>query len=214
MPILLMRLEGPLQSWGERARWNQRDSAPMPTKSAIVGLIACAMGLKRGDKRIVQLNDAIRIAVRADRAGLIMTDYQTVKGQIRTAFGGKRGTKGEDSTILSYRQYLQDASFLIAVSGEAATITTIRNALLNPVWSISLGRKCCVPSRPVFLEVTDKYTSLEEAMNGYPLDQRCDARIVYEIDDEAGYPKRDIVTGAPGRLYGQRNVMMKPYSGR
>ncbi|MGC8879968.1 MAG: CRISPR-associated protein Cas5, partial [Anaerolineae bacterium] len=28
---LFLRLEGPLQAWGERARWRVRDTAPEPT---------------------------------------------------------------------------------------------------------------------------------------------------------------------------------------
>jgi CRISPR system Cascade subunit CasD len=42
---LFLRLEGPLQSWGERARWDVRDTAPEPTKSGVIGLLACALGL-------------------------------------------------------------------------------------------------------------------------------------------------------------------------
>jgi CRISPR system Cascade subunit CasD len=168
------------------------------------------MGLPRGDTRIVALNDAIRIAVRTDRSGMLMTDYHTVTGQIRTADGGKRGAKGENSTILSYRQYLQDASFLVAVSADEDTIEAIHEAMLAPVWAVYLGRKSCVPSQPVFLEVLDRYTSLEAAISEYPVNQRSDKSVGYEIDDETGYPRRDIVTGAPGRIFGQRRVRLKP----
>ena len=71
IPILLLRLEGPLQSWGERARWDFRDTAPFPTKSAVVGILACAMGLQRESAEIVDMNDALRMAIRADRAGRV-----------------------------------------------------------------------------------------------------------------------------------------------
>lgn len=50
--ILLLRLEAPLQSYGERAKWDFRDSAYFPTKSGVIGIIACAMGLKRGADEI------------------------------------------------------------------------------------------------------------------------------------------------------------------
>ena len=46
--IILLQLEGALQSWGEHSRFDYRDSAALPTKSAIVGMIGCAMGLRRG----------------------------------------------------------------------------------------------------------------------------------------------------------------------
>ena len=38
--LLVLRLDGPLQSWGENAKWDFRDSSTMPTKSGIVGLLA------------------------------------------------------------------------------------------------------------------------------------------------------------------------------
>ena len=45
--ILLLRLEGPLQSWGGRARWDVRDTGRIPTKSGIVGLLGCALDIGR-----------------------------------------------------------------------------------------------------------------------------------------------------------------------
>ncbi|MGD0905437.1 MAG: CRISPR-associated protein Cas5, partial [Terracidiphilus sp.] len=41
---LFLRLESPLQSWGEDSQWSERRTAPDPTKSGIVGLLACALG--------------------------------------------------------------------------------------------------------------------------------------------------------------------------
>ena len=53
--ILLIRLEGPLQSWGERSKWDYRDTADFPTKSGVIGMIACAMGLERTDAQLGKL---------------------------------------------------------------------------------------------------------------------------------------------------------------
>ncbi|MEV7027174.1 CRISPR-associated protein Cas5, partial [Kitasatospora sp. NPDC093558] len=35
--VLVLRLAGPLQSWGERSAFNRRDTPPQPTKSGVVG---------------------------------------------------------------------------------------------------------------------------------------------------------------------------------
>jgi CRISPR system Cascade subunit CasD len=43
-PYLLLWLEAPLQSWGYDSRFGRRDSLSFPTKSAVLGLIACAQG--------------------------------------------------------------------------------------------------------------------------------------------------------------------------
>ena len=48
--VLVLRLEGPLQSWGERSRWDVRETADRPTKSAVIGLLGAALGLKRNSR--------------------------------------------------------------------------------------------------------------------------------------------------------------------
>ena len=58
MKLLILRLEGALQSWGERSHWDHRDTAVFPSKSGVVGLLGCAMGLERGDARLAELADA------------------------------------------------------------------------------------------------------------------------------------------------------------
>jgi len=210
-PILILRFEGPLQSWGERSRWDQRDTAFMPTKSGVVGLIACAMGLPRGDAKIAALSDSIAMAVRADRPGMLMTDYHTVTGMIRTAEGKKRGKVGEPSTIQSWRQYLQDASFLVAVAADEATLFRCTDALADPVWPVWLGRKCCVPSRPVSEGITKEYASLEDVMQRYPLPARHSAAaVMFEIDSpKNGYLKQDVLTNALGHIYKHRRVELR-----
>lgn len=168
MRILLLRLEGPLQSWGENSKWDDRDSAPMPTKSGIVGLIACCMGIHREDARLLWLHTALQVSVRSDRPGELGVDFQTVKPRrLMTAEGAFRAeTK---STIVSRRQYLQDAAFLAAVtSTEDMLLEQAARALRHPVWPPYLGRKCCVPTAPIFLTDTQTYESVEEAFRQYP----------------------------------------------
>ena len=53
--IILLQLEGVLQSWGEHSRFDYRDSANFPTKSALVGMIGCVMGIQRGEKRLEEI---------------------------------------------------------------------------------------------------------------------------------------------------------------
>jgi hypothetical protein len=64
-----------------------------------------------------------------------------------------RIAEAEDKTkpgaVLTRREYLCDASFLVALQGDPVLIEHSRNALLNPVWPIHLGRKCCPPSLPL-----------------------------------------------------------------
>ncbi len=191
--LLILRLEGPLQSWGESAKWDMRDSADFPTKSGIVGLLGCAMGLGRGDPELEKLSEAITLAVRADRKGVRAVDYQTVTGNpLRNAEGKPKST---GNTIVSRRTYLQDACFTAFLETDADWAARIAAALRAPRWCICLGRKNCVPSRPVLAEENGNYASLEDALRRYPAAERADAVMEYEIEREnaslSGYLRPD-----------------------
>jgi len=169
---LFLRLEGPLQAWGERSRWSVRDSAAEPTKSGIVGLLACALGLNQ-DNDLRELSQSIRIGVRCDRAGLYMIDYHTVGGgydkpMLLTAEGKPKLSSGRAHNEQTWRTYLADASFLVAVQGKDELIAKLANAVQNPIWPFFLGRKSCPPARPIF-DGVDSFKSLEDALSARSL---------------------------------------------
>ncbi|MEW1722314.1 type I-E CRISPR-associated protein Cas5/CasD [Streptomyces sp. NPDC093109] len=76
--VLLIRLAGPLQSWGVASRFAHRDTHSRPTKSGVIGLCAAALGLDR-DEPLGELAMAL-FGVRADRPGTPLRDYHTVGG--------------------------------------------------------------------------------------------------------------------------------------
>ncbi|MGY3680141.1 type I-E CRISPR-associated protein Cas5/CasD [Streptomyces sp. TE33382] len=76
--VLLVRLAGPLQSWGISGRFAQRDTHSRPTKSGVIGLCAAALGLPR-EEPLGELAE-VRFGVRADRPGTPLRDYHTVGG--------------------------------------------------------------------------------------------------------------------------------------
>jgi CRISPR system Cascade subunit CasD len=155
---VLLRLEGPLQAWGDNSKFVIRRTAEAPTKSGVIGLICCAMGLSRKEarNRLEEFNQ-LRMGVRIDRPGVRWWDYHTVGAGygVLKAEGGikKTATTGQIETLESRREYLCDASFLVALQGDAKLIGCIRDALKNPKWPLFLGRKSCPPSMPV-LEMT------------------------------------------------------------
>ncbi|MBN1511825.1 MAG: type I-E CRISPR-associated protein Cas5/CasD [Phycisphaerae bacterium] len=148
---VFLRLEGPLQAWGDTSKFVIRRSMEAPTKSGVVGLICCAMGLSRvaARERLAELN-GLAMGVRIDRAATRWWDYQTVGARtgMTTAAGGvKTGAQG---TLITRREYLADASFLVALQGDAVLVERIAGALQKPKWQLYLGRKSCPPSVPVF----------------------------------------------------------------
>lgn len=76
--VLLIRLAGPLQSWGIAGRFARRDTHSRPTKSGVIGLCAAALGLHR-DEPLGEIAE-VRFGARADRPGTSMRDYHTVGG--------------------------------------------------------------------------------------------------------------------------------------
>lgn len=170
MSILILRLEGPLQSWGEHSVYYQEgDTATMPTKSGIVGLLACALGISKEESaEIAALSDALTIGIRADRPGKILIDFQTTSAKrLQTAEHGTR--KEKKSTICAHKQYLEDAAFTVALtSNDESLLKHLADALQHPSWSIFLGRKSCVPTRPVFESLLDG-NSLLDALKTVPV---------------------------------------------
>ena len=153
---VFLLLEGPLQAWGESSKFVIRRTAEAPTKSGVLGMICCAMGVTRPRARneLDRLN-MLMMGVRIDRPGILWSDYHTVGAGIGllTAQGElKRGAAG---TLITRRYYLCDASFLVALQGDGKLVTEVADALRKPVWPVFLGRKCCPPGVPV---VTGKHS--------------------------------------------------------
>lgn len=166
MNTLFIRLEGPMQSWGTRSRWGERDTAPQPTKSGVIGLLACALGWgKDRDADIRALAHAVRFGVRIDHRGSVLSDYHTVIGGVRSADGKIKinaNTK-EAETVVSTRAYLCDASFLAALQGPEDKIAACARAIQVPVWPLFLGRRSCPASMPFFAG-TGEFESLRGAL--------------------------------------------------
>ncbi|MGW4757536.1 type I-E CRISPR-associated protein Cas5/CasD [Streptomyces chartreusis] len=155
-PGLLLRLSGPLQSWGERSHFNERDTASFPTRSGVIGLLAAALGRRRGAP-LDDLNQ-LSITIRADRPGVLLRDLHTVggglppKATVTTAEGKKRS--GDTATLLTHRTYLADAAFTLALTapeGDADFLGHTAAALAHPHWPPYLGRRSCPPEGPLLL---------------------------------------------------------------
>lgn len=130
---LLLTLDGPMQSWGFRSRFDYRDTALEPTRSGVIGLICAAMGIARGED--ISRFDAIRMGVRVDRAGRTERDYHTALDVIKADGSGT-------DTVVSFRDYLAGAAFTVGLeSSDKELLKDIAGALLSPAWILFLGRK-------------------------------------------------------------------------
>ena len=162
MPTLLLRLQGPMQSWGTTSRFDERDTQLEPSKSGVLGLICAALGRDRKEP----LDDLVtlRMGVRVDREGTPMRDYQTATGLLLAT-----GKVDLNRTAVSPRFFLADAAFLVGLEGPAqGQLEGIQKALGSPVWPLALGRKSFVPGMPVLLKDGLRDQDLKSALDTYP----------------------------------------------
>ncbi|MDA5145950.1 type I-E CRISPR-associated protein Cas5/CasD [Streptomyces sp. AD681] len=154
--VLVLRLAGPLQSWGASSRFTRRTTGSAPTKSGVIGLLASAAGIDRSDDTNLAPLAALRFGVRIDQPGTRIRDFHT-------AHHGVTGA----SMPLSERFYLADAVFVAAVEGDQALLAGLHDALRAPVYLPYLGRRSCPPSEPVDLALYED-TTLENVLANVP----------------------------------------------
>lgn len=178
MDYLLFRLYGPLASWGEIAVGESRHTAAYPSKSALIGLLAAALGIRRDEEQKQQsLAEGYQFAVKVLSTGQLLRDYHTVQVPDSTGSVHYRTRRDELiigksrlGTILSSREYRCDAFALVAVKPlETApyTLAELAEHLREPMFHLYLGRKSCPLAAPLnpcikpgnsFGQVLDKYS--------------------------------------------------------
>lgn len=171
---MLLRLAGPLQSWGERSPFpGERDTAPFPTRSAMIGMFAAAEGRSRD--RDLHPYEQLEFIVRVDRRGLPMVDFHTVGGGEPDEFtAATSGGKHKGEAVITKRTYLADAVFVVAVAGPDHDVDRIARALHQPHWNPYLGRRSCPPDEPFVLRshVEDPVAELRERVPLSPPDDQ------------------------------------------
>lgn len=148
MSTLLLRLAGPMQSWGDRSRFARRGTRLEPTKSGVLGMLAAASGRRRTDP--VEDLANTRFGVRVDQPGSVLRDFHTAH-----AAGGR-------SMPVSERFYLEDAIFVAAVEGDGELVASLHEAVQAPAFPLFLGRRACPPAGVVTLGVREQ--ALEDAL--------------------------------------------------
>jgi len=141
-----------MQSWGTTSRFDERDTGKEPSKSGVIGLLAAAMGIDRGNWSDLEPFTRLSMGVRHDRPGVPKRDYQTAGCASADTIIKADGTSSRDG-VVSQRFYLADAAFLVALEGgDHALLEKAHDKLKNPFWPLALGRKSYLPSEPIWME--------------------------------------------------------------
>lgn len=165
---LALLLDAPLQSWGLDSRFRRRDTAALPTRSALLGLCCAALGLDKGspgERDFLRESSDLRLTLlvlprESGQPVLRLTDFHTTEGAL-TAEG-----KRSDFPVISHRTYLTEARFGAVFSGEATLLNRLAAALQNPVWGVWFGRKSCIPASPVFRALVGDYATAVASLTG------------------------------------------------
>jgi len=171
---LIFRLYGSMAAWGDIAVGDTRLSHTHPTKSAVIGLIAGALGITRDDEEAHnRMSKGYGFAVRMDDAGVHLTDYHTI--QVPPSRKGKRYNTRRDElslkrhefgTILSRRDYRMDPMYHVAIWAKDAppyTLAEISDRLDSPEYIPYLGRKSC----PLALPMEPQVVEAESIVNAF-----------------------------------------------
>lgn len=179
---LILRLAGPLQAWGAPSIDRHRPVRPFPGASALAGLLANAGGwTHRQPEQLNALTRALRYAVREDRAGVLVTDYQTAflgyeslpttdprarrPGWTPRGPEGHEGSAAKESHIL-IKTYLAQARLTVALrfAEDAAPLPRVQDLagwLRRPARPLFLGRVSCPPSEPLVVGLTTAADAVE-----------------------------------------------------
>ena len=168
MDYLVFQLQAPLSSWGEPAVGEFRGTAEHPSQSALVGLLGAALGILRDDEPAhAALRDGYGFAVGLQSGGSLLRDFHTAQAPPRSALKGRpQATRREElavpkadlSTILSTRDYRQNAASVVAVQVRVShpppyELPALAQALREPHFTLCLGRKSCPPAAPLWPQV-------------------------------------------------------------
>ena len=170
-PYLLLWLEAPLQAWGHDSKFGRRDSLDFPTKSGVLGLLCCAQGAN-GEQHDwlaawADLDMQVAAYVRQNAKGQplprlpLLQDFHMVgsgyddQDPWQTLLIPLSADKKNRKVALTYRYYLQDMAYAVALQAPAPLAASAVAALQAPVWDLYLGRKNCVPTEFIFQGVYD-----------------------------------------------------------
>ena len=166
-----------MQSWGTQSLHRDRSTERFPTKSGVVGLVANAMGRDFSD----QIDDLASLVMAAgevvfqnNEEARIAYDYQTAGGGydwwkhlIEDKDMQSAQTSIQKDVVIRRKAYLEDADFLVALSGPRDVLDLVAESLKNPQRPLFLGRRCFLPSIPVFDSMHEGDKDVLETMRSW-----------------------------------------------
>jgi CRISPR system Cascade subunit CasD len=202
---ILLRLQAPLMAFGGEAIDQRGVIRDVPAASMLTGLLGNALGWSRTDTALLDgLQDRLVFAVRVDRPGSRVQDFQTAQlaksDRGWTTRGAPEGRAGGGETYraphLRYRDYHADAAVTVALrldpgDGEL-TLETLVAALNEPERPLFFGRKPCLPCGPIVIGRASAESALGAVIGAPALDDDAPdrrLRLFWGDDEDASLPR-------------------------
>ena len=173
---LVFQLYAPLVSWGDQAVGQERPTADHPSRSALLGLLAAALGIDRSDEAQQQkLVECCHFGIKLYSPGLAMRDFHTAQvpptnKKVKHLYTRKDElAETKIGTILSFRSYQQDSFSVVTVWLEGKnyySLTQLSDALKTPHFHLYLGRKACPLATPLNPMIENR-ESMKQALDEY-----------------------------------------------
>ena len=151
---LVFALIAPMGAFGDLAGHERRGSHHWPGRSAILGLIGGALGVRRDDRAGQAALAVWNVSVSVLHAGEVWRDFHTVQtvpsARIKrpaTRRMALAALRKADSGLITWRDYRSDCAFGVALWG--GNIPPLEKALNHPAFTPYLGRKSCPLSAPM-----------------------------------------------------------------
>ena len=159
--FIVFTLAAPMGAFGDLAGHEWRSSGVWPARSAILGLVGAALGVRRDDTSAQEALAGWRVAVSVLSRGVAFRDFHTVQA-VSTARIKRPVTRREalgalgstDNPLITRRDYRTDCAFGVALWG-GTLVAEIREALVRPRFTPYLGRKGCPLSAPMAPRVVE-----------------------------------------------------------
>lgn len=165
--FVIFTLAAPMGAFGDLAGHERRNSGAWPARSAVLGLVGAALGVRRDDGPGQETLAGWRVAVSVLSRGTAFRDFHTVQ-TVPTARVKRPATRRDalealrsgDNPLITWRDYRSDCAFGVALWGLAGA-DDVRDALARPRFTPYLGRKSCPLSAPMAPQVVEAETETD-----------------------------------------------------
>lgn len=165
MNYLKLQLSGVLQYFSDSdsiALRTNYNTSLYPTKKAIIGMLASALGYERNDPRSKELYNNLEVKYKVIEEPIVLNEFQTIKPlkcqqnymnkfNKRNKFQTINGAF-QDRQLTKNIQFLQDAEYEVFLGGSDKLLKSIYDAIRNPAYALFIGKRSCVPNKPIVTE--------------------------------------------------------------